>query len=163
MSTQSKPPGDSQQLERFIGRVLGQQPLRQAPSSLELRVMQELALRTSRPWWLQGFGRWPWVARLLFLPLGLGLVQLSFTATSRLSSLWQSLQHSAPVSTAQSGLQLLSNFGQAVQSLGNVVTHEIPQIWIYGGAAVALLLYAAMFGLGAAAFRTLVVSTEPVR
>jgi hypothetical protein len=163
MSTQSKPPRDPQQLEQFIGTVLGQQPLRQAPASLELRVMQELALRASKPWWLQGFGRWPWVARLLFLPLGLGLVLLSFNATARLSSLWQSVQHSAPVSTAQSGLQVFSNFGHAIQALGSLFAHEIPQIWIYGGAAVALLLYAAMFGLGAAAFRTLVVSPEPVR
>jgi hypothetical protein len=163
MISKSKPPGDPQQLERFIGKVLGQQPLRQAPATLERRVIRELALRASKPWWLQGFGRWPWVARLMFLPLGLGLVQLSFTAMARLSALWQSLQHSAPASTAQSGLQVLSNLGQTTQALGSLFARAVPQMWIYGGAGVALLLYAAMFGLGAAAFRTLVVTSEPVR
>ena len=163
MNSMSKPPRDERQLEQYIGAVLGQQPLRQAPPALEARVLRELALRASKPWWLQGFSRWPWAARLLFLPLGLGLVQLSFLTTARLISLWQALQNSAPASTAQSGLQTLGNLSQAVQTLGNMVIREIPQMWIYGGAGLALLLYAAMFGLGAAAFRALVVTAEPVR
>jgi len=163
MYSMNKPPRDERQLEQFIGAVLGQQPLRQAPATLETRVLQELALRSSKPWWLQGFSRWPWAARLLFLPLGLGLVRLSFLTTAGLVSLWQTLQRSSPASSAQAGLQTLGSLGQAVQMLGNMVTRDIPQVWIYGGAGLALLLYAAMFGLGAAAFRTLVVTSEPVR
>ena len=159
----NKPPRDEQQLEQYIGSLLRRQPLRQAPASLESRVLGELALRASKPWWLQGFTRWPWVARVLFLPLGLGLVQLSFLATERLMSLWQALQRSSPGASAESGLQQLSNLSQAVQTLGNMVTRGIPQVWIYGGAGLALLLYAALFGLGAAAFRTLVATSEPVR
>ena len=163
MTNVTKPPRDEQQLEQYIGSLLRRQPLRQAPASLESRVLGELALRASKPWWLQGFTRWPWVARLLFLPLGLGLVQLSFLATERLMSLWQALQRSSPGASAESGLQQLSNLSQAVQTLGNLVTRGIPQVWIYGGAGLALLLYAALFGLGAAAFRTLVATSEPVR
>ena len=163
MSTVNKPLPDERQLERSIGTLLSKQPLRQAPSTLEARVLRELALRASQPWWLQGFSRWPWAARALFLPLGLGLVQLSFVATGRLSALWPALQSSAPGSTAQSGLQLLSNLSQAVQTLANMVTRQISPVWIYGGAGLALLLYAALFGLGAAAFRTLLVTSEPVR
>ena len=163
MYSMNKPPPDERQLEQFIGALLGQQPLRQAPTTLEHRVLRELALRASRPWWLQGFSRWPWAARVLFLPLGLGLVQLSFLTTARLVALWQTLRLSAPASSAQSGLQTLGNLSLAVQSLGNMVAREIPQVWIYGGAGLALLVYAAMFGLGAAAFRTLIVTSEPVR
>lgn len=163
MNSMNKPPRDERQLEQYIGTVLGQQPLRQAPATLEARVLGELALRASRPWWLQSFSRWPWAARALFLPLGVGLVQLSFLTTARLVSLWQTLQQSAPASTAQSGLQTLGNLSQAMQTLGNMVTREIPQVWVYGGVGLALLLYAAMFGLGAAAFRTLVATSEPVR
>lgn len=163
MNSLNKPPRDQRQLEQFIGKVLKQQPQRQAPATLESSVLRELALRASKPWWLQGFSRWPWAARILFLPLVVGLVQLSFVTTGRLMSLWQTLQHSAPASSAQTGLQALSNLGQAAKALSNVVTHAIPQPWVYGGAALALLLYAAMFGLGAAAFRTLVVTSEPVR
>jgi hypothetical protein len=163
MYSMNKPTRDERQLERFIGAVLGQQPLRQAPAALEARVLRELELRAAKPWWRQGFSRWPRAARALFLPLGLGLVQLSFLTTARLISLWQTLQQSAPANTARSGLQTLDGLGQAAQTLGNLVTREIPQVWVYGGAGLALLLYAAMFGLGAAAFRTLLVTSEPVR
>jgi hypothetical protein len=163
MSNLNKPPRDERQLEQYVGTLLSRQPLRQAPSTLEARVLRELALRASKPWWLQSFSHWPWAARVLFLPLGLGLVQLSLVTTGRLISLWQTLQTSAPASTAQSGLQALSNLSQAVQTLGNMVTRDIPQVWLYGGVGLALFLYAALFGLGAAAFRTLVVTSEPVR
>ena len=163
MKSMNKPPLDQAQLEQFIGAVLRQQPLRQAPATLEARVLQELTQRAARPWWLQGFSRWPWPARALFLPVGIGLVQLSFLTTARLATLWQSIQHSAPATTAQSGLQLFANLGQAVQTLGNMVTRDIPQLWIYGAAGLALLMYAALFGIGAAAFRTLIVTSGPVR
>ncbi len=163
MSKLNKPPRDERQLEQYLSSLLGRQPLRQAPASLEARVLRELALRAARPWWLQGFSRWPWIARLLFLPIGLGLVELSFLTTERLSSLWQSLQTSVPASTAQSGLRMLGNLSQAAQTLANMVSHQISPVWIYGGAALALFLYAALFGLGAAAFRTLLVTPEPVR
>ncbi len=163
MTKLNKPPRDERELEQYVGALLSRQPLRQAPATLEARVLRELAVRAARPWWLQGFSRWPWAARLLCLPVGLGLVQLSFLTTGRLVSLWQALQASAPASTAQSGLRLLGNMGQAVQTIGNMVTREIPQVWIYGAAGLALLLYAALFGLGAAAFRTLLVTPEPVR
>jgi hypothetical protein len=93
----------------------------------------------------------------------MALVPLSFLITSRLLSLWQSVQQSTPANAAQSGWRWLENLGQALQALGNVVTREIPQWWVYGGACAALLMYAALFGLGAAAFRTLFVTSEPVR
>ena len=163
MSSLNKPPRDERQLEQYIGTLLSRQPARQAPATLETRVLRELALRAARPWWLQGWSRWPWAARALFLPLGLGLVQLSFVTTGRLVSLWESLQASSPAIRAQSGLQALSNLGQAMQTLGNLATRNISPVWIYGGVGLALFLYAALFGLGAAAFRTLLATSEPVR
>jgi len=163
MTAPNQPARDPQQLEQYIGKLLKAQQSRQAPASLESRVLRELELRASKPWWLQGFSRWPWAARLLFLPLGLGLVQLSFLTTERVMALWQTLQQSAPATKAESGLQWFNSLSQAVQTLGNMLTRDIPQVWIYGGAGLALLLYAAMFGLGAAAFRTVLATSEPVR
>jgi hypothetical protein len=163
MKSRNHPPEDQQELEQFIGTVLRRQPLRQAPATLEARVLRELTERAARPWWLQGFGRWPWSARILFLPVSLAFVQLSLLATDRVASLWNAIQGSTPVGTVRSGLGLFENLAQALQTLGNMLTHGIPQAWIYGGAGVALLLYAAMFGLGAAAFRTLLEAPEPLR
>src|SRR3954469_3642786 len=111
---------NEQQLERDIGRLLSQQPQRRAPATLEDRVLRELTLRASKPWWLQGYSRWPWAARAMFLPLGIALVQLSFVTTGRLLALWQALQSSAPASSAQSGLSLLANLTQTVQTLGSI-------------------------------------------
>jgi len=154
---------DERQLEQFIGSLLRQQPLRQAPATLEQRVLRELELRSARAWSQSGFSRWPWMARILCLPVGAALVWLSFLTTARLLSLWQAIEVSAPASAAQSGVRWFETFGLALQSLGNLVTHAVPQWLIYGGAGAALLMYAAFFGLGAAAFRTLFVTPEPVR
>ena len=154
---------DEQALERFIGSVLRQQPLRQAPASLEARVLRELELRHAQAWWQSGFSRWPVAARVLCLPVGAALVWLSFLTTARLVSLWQAIQVSAPANAAQSGVRWFESLGLALQTIGNLVTQAVPQWLIYGGAGAALLLYAAFFGLGAAAFRTLFVTPEPAR
>ena len=163
MTRQDQFANDPRQLEQWVGSVLRQQPLRQAPATLEARVLRELALQAAHPWWQLGFSRWPMAARILFLPLGLGLVRLSFLTTARLVSLWDSIQQSAPASAAQSGLRWFENLGLALQALGNVVTRDLPQWWVYGGAGLALLMYAALFGLGAVAVRTLVAHSEPLR
>ena len=164
MNSNSKRPLGEHELEQFIGSVLRQQPLRQAPASLEAAFLRRLAAEAAKPWWLQGFSRWPWIARILFLAMSAGLVQLSYLATARLGSLWQAADHSAPANAARAGLQMLASFGEALQTLGAMVTRNISPVWIYGGAGLALLLYAALFGLGAAAFRTLIdVTPEHAR
>jgi hypothetical protein len=154
---------DERQLEQFIGSLLRRQPLRQAPSTLESRVLRELELRGAQAWWQSGFSRWPWTARLLCLPVGAILVWLSFVTTARALSVWQAVQVSAPAAAAQSGVRWFETLGLALQSLGNLITHVVPQWLLYGGAGAALLMYAAFFGLGAAAFRTLFVNPEPAR
>ena len=163
METRNQPPRDERELEQFIGAVLHRQPLRQAPATLEARVLRELALRSARPWWLQGFGRWPWLARLLFLPLGVVFARLSLLATDRVPALWHAVQGTAPAGTVRSSLGVFESLGQALQTLGHMLAQGIPQTWIYGGAGIALFLYAALFGIGAAAFRTLFETSEPVR
>ena len=59
MTRQNKSPTDPRQFEQFVGSVLRQQPLHQAPVTLEARVLRELALQAARPWWQLGFSRWP--------------------------------------------------------------------------------------------------------
>lgn len=164
MNTGSRRPLDERELEQFIGSVLRQQPLRQAPASLEAAILLRLAAEAAKPWWLQGFNRWPWIAQILFLAMSAGLVQLSYQATARLGSLWQAADQSAPAKAARAGVQMFASYGDALQTLGAMVTRNISPLWIYGGAGLALLLYAALFGLGAAAFRTLIdVTPEHAR
>ena len=159
MNSNTKRPLDERELEQFIGSVLRQQPMRQAPASLEAAILQRLATAAAEPWWLQGFSRWPWLARSLFLALSAGLVWLSYTTTARLGSLWQAAGQSAPANTVRTGMHMFANLGDALQTLGGMVTRNISPVWVYGSASLALLLYAALFGLGAAAFRTLIDTT----
>ena len=154
---------DPQRLEKFVAELARAQPLRHAPATLESRVLQQLALRAARPWWLQGFSSWPALARLAFLPLAAGFVELAFLASSRASLLWQSLQHSTALTTAQSQVQVLDGLLRTGAMLAGLATHGLAATGIYVAAAFALLLYAAPFGLGAAAFRTLFLPPDPLR
>ena len=146
--------------EQFVDAVLRRQPLRRAPAGFEARVLQRLAQQAARPWWVQGFSRWPKAAQLLFLPLAVGCVPLLFRAASSLSALLQTARQSAPLSAAQSAASTVSSLGHTAQTLADVVMRAIPSIWIYGGVGLAALLYAALFGLCAAAFRTLVLTPQ---
>lgn len=160
MNSMQKPPRDEQELEQYIGKLLRAQPLRQAPASLVARIEQQLALQAARPWWLQGFSAWPWMARILFGFVSAALVALSYLTTDRLSWISESLQQTSIANAARATAQMFANLGHAVQMLVGMV----PATWLYGAAGVAFLLYAALFGLGAAAFRTLFDPTpEPVR
>jgi hypothetical protein len=146
--------------EQFIDAVLRRQPLRRAPAGFEARVLQQLAQRSARPWWLQGFTRWPKSAQLLFVPLAIGCVPLLFRAASSLAALFPSARQSGPLSAAQSAATTVGTLGHAAQTLGDLVMRQIPAVWIYGGVGLATLLYVALFGLCAAAFRTLVLTPQ---
>jgi hypothetical protein len=159
MNSMQKPPRDERELEQYIGKLLRAQPLRQAPASLEIRIEQQLALRAARPWWLQGFSAWPWLARILFVFVSAGPVVLTYLTSDRLGWISRALQQSSLANAARASAQMFANLGHALQTLGDMLTRNIPSAWLYGGAGVALFLYAALFGLGAAAFRTLIDTT----
>src|SRR5258708_1815421 len=147
-------------LEQFIDGILRKQPLRRAPAGFEARVLQRLAQQAPRPWWLQGFKPWPKAAQLPFFPLPVCLVPLLFRAARPLTALLQSARYSAPLDAAQSAASALGSLGHAAQVVGGLVMREIPAVWIYGSVGLAALLYAALFGLSAAAFRTLVQTPQ---
>ncbi len=52
------------QLERLVGDVLRDQPLRRAPASLEARVLSQIHQRQVLPWWRMSFTQWPMAARV---------------------------------------------------------------------------------------------------
>ncbi len=160
MNSMQKPPRDELELEQYIGKLLRAQPLRQAPASLQARIDQQLASQATRPWWVQGFSAWPALARSVFALFSAGLVTLTYLTTDRLSWISQALQQTSIANATRAAVQMFENLGHALQTLGGMV----PSAWLYGAAGGALLLYAALFGVGAAAFRTLFDPTpEPVR
>lgn len=160
MNRKQEPPRDERELEQYIGKLLRAQPLRQAPASLEARIQQQLAAEAARPWWLQGFSAWPWLARILFALVSVGLLALTWLTSDRLSRIADSLQQSSLANTGRATAQMFANLGHALQTLGEMLTRNVPSAWLYGAAGVTLFLYVALFGLGAAAFRTLFEHTH---
>lgn len=138
---------DQDRLERLVERVLRDQPPLRAPRELEQRVLAQIALRTSLPWWRKSFAHWPAPARLAFLIIGAVLTGAALEAGGWLF---------APLDSAARTLQVPPEVTlvQTVFTALLTVVQSVPPVWIYGGIAVLSILYAALFGIGAAAYRT---------
>jgi hypothetical protein len=133
------------ELERLVNRVLRELPVRRAPPGMETRVWDELARRAALPWWRRSFAHWPGPARAVFLAVCIGLSALTFVGGARLVL----------------GFGRARGLNEAVASLEAAagafasLLRAIPPLWLYEGLALAAVLYAVLFALGAAAYRTL--------
>ena len=124
-------------------------PLRRAPLNLESRVFEELARRAAMPWWQRSFMQWPRAARVLLLGVCSVLGALTIVGGARIVvNVGPALR---PAPELDRALALLS----ASKNLIATLVGTIPPMWIYEGLALAAILYAALFALGAAAYRTL--------
>jgi hypothetical protein len=142
-----------QELERAMSQALRGLPLRRAPSTLESRVIGELQRRAALPWWRGSFAHWPAAPRVAFVMTCIALV--AATILGGVSALVgvRSLSEIAALalSWAHPFLAVLSSAGGVTALLVRV----IPPMWLYAGMALGAVLYMALFGLGAAAYRTL--------
>jgi hypothetical protein len=136
-------PTDS--LEGLLERTLHELPLRRAPMTLESRVLCELQRRAALPWWRRSFAHWPLPARAVFVVICGALIRLAL------------LGGAAAVAGALS-LSWAREIGVLMASGGNLATllaRTLPVSWLYEGIAACAVLYAVLFGLGAAVYRTL--------
>ena len=138
-------------LEAAIDAALCELPLRPAPPSLELHVLEELSRRAALPWWQRSFAGWPGFARVGFVLMCVVLLGLAF-----LGGVWAMQNLGSPALGALSmpwARHLVALLGVAgeLASLMRIV----PPDWVYEGLAASVVLYAALFGLGIAAYRTL--------
>lgn len=141
------------QLAQLFERTLRDLPWRRAPSTLQARVLSELRRRASLPWWRRSFSHWPALARAGF---GLGsavLIAWIFAGGALLMEIVQSLPPSGErwIPWGRSAAALA---GAAAQ-LAAALARAVPLSWVYDGLAVSAVLYAALFGLGIAGYRTL--------
>jgi hypothetical protein len=132
-------------LERLVDRLLHDQPVRRAPLDLESRVFQELARRAALPWWRRSFVQWPRAVRAVFLGICVGLGALTILGGARI----------AVIGAPSHGLERALAVARAAADAVATIAHAVPLLWIYEALAVAAVLYAVMFALGAAAYRTL--------
>jgi hypothetical protein len=150
--------GEHEKLERLIHQTLRELPSRRAPRSLELRVLAELARRAALPWWRKSFAHWPMAARAAFVVLGAGIAAaFVFVAVSAQAGFEPGVLAAMFIrefAWVDAGLSLARSLGDFT----GIVFRSIPPLWLYGGLAFVGAMYAALFGLGAAAYRTLYVN-----
>lgn len=136
-----------EKLERLMGQLLREQPLRRAPASLESRVLGELAARARLPWWRRGIASWPAPVRIpviagcaICVPL---VWILSLWLAGRLVSVAAHPDVAGPLAS-------LRHAGQALASAGAFTVHimqSIPREWLLGGLIATATLYGALFAL----------------
>jgi len=152
------PADNGARLEQRIGALLHELPEVAAPASLEARVfarLEQLAAQRARPWWRQGFTRWPLAARILFVPVAAASVWLALMLFARLASGVESAQELQLARRTPGALQALRG---AATSLWELATRAVPVQWLYAGAVGAAVLYVMFFALSAIAVRTLVLA-----
>jgi len=145
-------PDPERQLERYVDRLLRQQPLRQAPPDLSMRVLSALERKAARPWWQGSFAEWPTWARLVFvlasILVGVFAVDIASGVVDAVDSRWSS--------TWNRGHALWL----AARSTFSAMTQVVPGEWLYIGVIVVGALYAAFFAVSAAAYRLLVQNRQ---
>jgi hypothetical protein len=144
-------------LERLMEGAMKDLPLRRAPSTLEARVLGELARRAALPWWRRSFGHWPMPARAVFVVICAGLIRLAFLEGAVAVAGVHSLHESGVLP-----LPWVRDVGVLAAAAGNLaalLARTAPPSWVYEGIAVCAVLYAVLFGLSAAVYRTLFLQT----
>jgi hypothetical protein len=134
--------------EQALNRVLRDLPLRSAPATLEARVILQLERRRTITWWQRGFTHWPAAARVSFIGTCVAVIGASLADTR-----WSTLSWTYPAVGV-------------IASAADVevwISRSLSSNWFYAFAATAALLYATLFGLGIAAYRTLYLSPSQDR
>jgi hypothetical protein len=142
-----------QKLEQTLNRALSGLPLRRAPGTLEARVVSELTRRAALPWWRVSFANWPVGARVAFVLICAALVAATILGGASAyvgGNSWNEAL-ALVLSWVHPFLAVMSSAG----GLAALFLRVIPPLWLYGGLGLGILLYVILFGLGAAAYRTL--------
>lgn len=142
-----------EKLEQLVAHVLHEQPLRDAPPALAMRVLAEIARRERRPWWQTSFAHWPRPAQLAFVIVSLGFVIAGLEA-----AIWLTTPLDAAVRAVDLPAEV--TWVQTLAAAFATVFASMPPLWVYLGIAVLAGLYATLFTIGAAAYRTVYLRSQ---
>lgn len=135
--------------------MLRAQPPRSAPSSLEARVLGEIARRQALPWWHKSYNYWPAPVRLAFLVAGVALLAAALFGSMQVAGLLSPAAIATAWRPVQDASATLHTAGEALLSLLRQMLPSISHQWLYAALAVIGAAYALMVGLGATAYRLL--------
>ena len=147
------------EIEARLAQALRTLPERRAPATLESRVLDALARRVPLPWWRRSFGEWPAAARVAFGVTSAVLVVLTVLAAAAANANLGSLGASHALSTPV--LHDASVFFVITRTLGVSLASILSSSWVLGCLIASAALYAALFGLAIAGYRTLYLDAEP--
>lgn len=146
-------PKDPKQLEAFIDATLKRLPERQAPATLEHRVLAAIAARQALAWYHRPFRHWPLAAQASFLGLVLALASLPFLGSGQVGA-----ELPAQVGGLLRPVQVVLNALSAVCGAVANSIKAIPSVWLQAALAGVALLYISLLGLGATAYKTLIAN-----
>lgn len=150
-------PQDQQKLESFINKAVRDLPSRRAPASLESRVQAEILRRASLPWWRKNFAHWPIAAKGLFVLACAAIIKVLFMVPGWVMSEAGVAQIRGTFAAELQWFRIVRRLLETGMESGQALLAAIPPLWLYGGIAIVVTLYLTLFGLGAAAYRTLYV------
>jgi hypothetical protein len=146
---------DPHRLERFVRQATRGLPDRSAPAGLASRVQAEIARRAALPWWRRSFAQWPLPARAIFVAASVAIACSGFTGFGWGTAPAALVQLKTTTAADLEWLRFVQTLLDAALNSASVVVGSIDPLWLYGGIAALVSLYVALFGLGAAAYRTL--------
>ena len=146
---------NEEKLERLVGRVLKQQPLRKAPGTLEARVFAALEAARRAALVAREF---PALAARRARDVPARLVRHREARVDGVMWLLTDARPATVVAGPVTWYEHLSSFVSTLGSLGYTLVHAIPPHWLFIGIAFTATLYVALFALGATAYRTLYVN-----
>lgn len=149
------PSPHDEQFERLIHRTLRDLPPRNAPRSLERRVLAEIERRAALPWWRKSFAHWPGAARIAFIVLSAGLVVLILTLGVRMMAGFDATAFKDAFAQERTWLENGASVVRAITDFFDIMLRNIPPLWLYAVGAFLATMYFTLFGLGAAAYRVL--------
>jgi hypothetical protein len=148
-------PEDNDKLEHVVHRTLRELPLRRAPRSLEQRVFAEIERRLALPWWRRSFVHWPAAARATFVVLCAAAINFILSGgvwtLAGLDSTALTTVFAQPFSWVETGLVVV----RAVTGSFEIMMRHVPSLWLYAVVVFFATMYAAFFGLGAAAYKAI--------
>ncbi|MBI2813672.1 MAG: hypothetical protein HYX71_05265 [Opitutae bacterium] len=144
-----------EQLEQLVDRELRALPPRRAPRTLEARVLTALEHRAAVAWYHKSWSHWPAAVKAAFLAFGTGVSGAAIAAFYLISQGAGTGALSAAAGERFAGAAALFHVVRWMAGYASQSFASIPALWLYGGLAFVATMYAAFFGLGATAYRTL--------
>ena len=143
------------ELEKLIHRTLRSLPGRNAPDTLEARVLAALESRAAIPWWHKSWAYWPQWVRALFVLFCGAVAALVIVGGAGLPAGVDAARLNQVLAPALSLIRPVIGLGRGLVDIVALLGRNIPAWWFYGAAAFVAGLYVMLVGVGAAAYRTL--------